>query len=160
MNPVPPDQAPTPQTLLPQHARALAIRRDSRLLAAAGLAKCFEKHTDCVNCAAALAKRPESAAHCSLDKVAGCSGIKSASLFALKSSLQRFAVAAPIPPPATPSLPPPPSGRHRPCVFADSPQTPTAGDPCDCSLVFGFEAGGAIWNLACLLLATLVIAAC
>ena len=52
---------------------------------------------------------------------------------------------------------PPASGRHRPCVYRDSPQKPTAGDPCARSLLFGFEAGGANLNLACLLLATLVL---
>ena len=78
-------------------------------------------------------------------------GIKSASLFALKSSLQRFPLAAPIP------LNSPASGRHRPCVYRDSPQKPTAGDPCARSLLGGFEAGGANLNLACLLLATLVL---
>ena len=47
-----------------------------------------------------------------------------------------------------------------PSVYRDSPQKPTAGDPCARSLLCGFEAGGANLNLACLLLATLVIAAC
>ena len=47
-----------------------------------------------------------------------------------------------------------------PSVHRDSPQKPTAGDPCARNLLCGFEAGGANLNLACLLLATLVIAAC
>ena len=108
-----------------------------------------------VKCAAVLAKRWQSAAHCSTDSVAWRMESRRRSCLLFKSPLQRFALAAPIPP-----SPPPLTVVIAPAPIVICITKPTAGDPCDRNLLSGFEAEGANWNLACLLLATLVIAVC
>ncbi len=107
-----------------------------------------------MKCAAELARPWQSAAHCSLDSVAGRIG-PSRQVCLLLNHPSR---GSPSPRPfRQPLRPPPVNGRHRPCVYRYSPQKNTAGDPCVRSLLCGFEAARAILKLACLLLATLAL---
>ncbi len=88
-----------------------------------------------MKCAAVLAKRWQSDAHGSLDGVARRMGSgRQASLL-----LNHHSKGPPWPRPYRPPIPV--SGRHRPCPYGNLPQQVTTGDPCDRSLLYGFEAG-------------------